>query len=69
MQRNKFVIIGTSGSGKTYLAKNLSLALNFKHIELDLYNHGSNWEQAEPEVFQHEKQELHQDGKSHFWMG
>ena len=51
MQRNKFVIIGTSGSGKTYLAKNLSLALNFKHIELDLYNHGSNWEQAEPEVF------------------
>ena len=51
MNKRKFIIIGTSGSGKTILAKNLSLYLNIRYIELDSYYHGSNWKQVDIDVF------------------
>jgi adenylate kinase family enzyme len=47
----RIVVIGTTGSGKTTLAKRLALALDARHIELDALYHEENWRPAEPEVF------------------
>lgn len=39
----RVVIIGTSGAGKTTLARHLASRLNMPHIEFDAYRHGPNW--------------------------
>ena len=39
----RVVIIGTSGAGKTTLARCLAARLGLPHIEFDAYRHGSNW--------------------------
>jgi len=39
----RIVIVGTSCSGKTTLAKNISKILNFPHFELDVLHWGANW--------------------------
>jgi adenylate kinase family enzyme len=49
MQR--IVIIGTSCSGKTTLAKSISLKLNIKHIELDELYWKANWVERETDDF------------------
>ena len=49
MQR--IVIIGTSCSGKTTLAKTISSRLNIKHIELDELYWKPNWIERESEEF------------------
>jgi adenylate kinase family enzyme len=36
-------VIGTSGSGKTTVAKALAAALGFRHVELDALHWGPNW--------------------------
>lgn len=47
----RVVVVGTTGSGKTTLAKELAAALGLRHIELDALYHGPNWTPAEPDVF------------------
>ncbi len=49
MQR--IVIIGTSCSGKTTLAKTISSKLNIRHIELDEIHWKPNWKERETEEF------------------
>jgi adenylate kinase family enzyme len=40
------VVVGTSGSGKTTMAKRLARVLDVPHVELDALQHGPDWEQA-----------------------
>ena len=39
----RVVVIGTTGSGKTTLARELARALGTVHVEFDSYRHGPNW--------------------------
>ena len=39
----RVVVIGTTGSGKTTLARDLARALGTVHVEFDPYRHGPNW--------------------------
>jgi adenylate kinase family enzyme len=48
---NRFVIIGSTGSGKTTLARELSRVVDAPHIELDALNWGPNWTAASTDVF------------------
>ena len=47
----RIVVIGTSGSGKTSLARNIALALNLPHAEQDAWNHLPGWQEAPLEEF------------------
>jgi adenylate kinase family enzyme len=49
MQR--IVVVGTSGAGKTTLARRLSARLGVPHIELDAFHWEPQWKEAAPEVF------------------
>ncbi len=51
MSIKRIIILGTTGSGKTTLAKKLSQALNIPHIELDAIHWQPNWEETEPLIF------------------
>ena len=44
-------VIGTSGSGKSWLAKNLATTLNIDYIEMDALNWKPDWQEASPEEF------------------
>jgi adenylate kinase family enzyme len=44
-------IVGTAGSGKTYLAQELSTRLGIPHIELDALFWRSGWQESENEDF------------------
>lgn len=46
------LVIGTSGSGKTFLGKQLAQALGCQHIEMDSLYWGPNWQAVPTEVFQ-----------------
>jgi len=48
---DRVVVVGTSGSGKTNLAKRLSRALQAPHIELDALHWGPDWAARAPERF------------------
>lgn len=47
----RVVVIGTTGSGKTTLARELALALGAEHVELDAYRHGPNWTETPDDDF------------------
>lgn len=47
MQR--VAVVGSSGSGKTWLAKRLAAALDLAHVELDAIHHGPGWTAASAE--------------------
>lgn len=50
----RLVVVGTSGSGKTMLARTLSAALSVPHIEMDAVNWQSGWRDIathEPDEF------------------
>jgi adenylate kinase family enzyme len=49
--RQRIVIVGTTGSGKTTLARRAAEIIGGRHIELDALYHGPGWVPADPEVF------------------
>lgn len=44
-------VLGTSGSGKTRLARRMAALIDAPHVELDALQHGPHWAQAGPEEF------------------
>jgi adenylate kinase family enzyme len=53
-RRNKptrFVVLGTSGSGKTTFARQLAFKLAVPHVELDSLHWDSNWMEAPDDIF------------------
>jgi adenylate kinase family enzyme len=48
---NRFVIVGSTGSGKTTLARELSRIIGAPHIELDALNWSPGWTAAPTDVF------------------
>jgi adenylate kinase family enzyme len=48
---SRIAIVGTTGSGKTTLARQLSGQLGIPHLELDAIRHGPNWEETPDENF------------------
>ena len=42
----RVVVVGTSGSGKTTVARQLAQIMKCKHIELDDLNWGANWQES-----------------------
>lgn len=53
----RIVIVGTTGSGKTALARDLARALELPHVELDALNWGPNWTPVPVDVFRDRVQE------------
>ena len=47
----RIVVIGTSSSGKTTLARKLAKKLHYEHAELDAFYWEPNWTEAKTEVF------------------
>ena len=47
----RIAVIGTSGAGKTTLARRLSAALDLPHLELDSVFHQPGWEPLPDEEF------------------
>ena len=47
----RVVVVGTSGAGKTTLARELARLLDAPHVELDAYRHGPNWTETPNDVF------------------
>ena len=49
--RTRIAIVGSTGSGKTTLAKALSESLGVSHVELDAFQHGPDWLQTPEKEF------------------
>ncbi len=47
----RIVVVGTSGAGKTTLARHLAERLGVPHVELDAIHWGPNWTPAPPDDF------------------
>lgn len=47
----RIAVVGTTGSGKTALARDLGLRLGIPHVELDALHWGPSWAEAPVEVF------------------
>jgi len=47
----RIAVVGTSGSGKTTMARGLAERLGVPHIELDALHWGPDWSPADPETF------------------
>lgn len=50
MPGRRIIVLGTSGAGKTTMARNLSARLGVPHIELDYLHWGPNWTEQPDEV-------------------
>lgn len=48
---DRLVLVGTSGAGKTTMAKRIAQALDMSHIEFDGIRHGPNWEETPDDLF------------------
>ena len=51
VSRRRIVVLGTTGSGKTTVAKRLSQVLGLPHLELDALRWDPNWTEAPDELF------------------
>lgn len=51
---DRVVVVGSSGSGKTFLAQTLSSILNLPYLELDSVFHRGGWRDTPDEQFQRE---------------
>jgi len=58
----RIVVVGSSCSGKTTLARRLAGLLNLKHVELDAIHWGPNWSAAETEPFRRDVSRSLDDG-------
>ena len=47
----RIVVVGTSGSGKTTVARELARRFGVPHVELDALHHGPNWLETPAEEF------------------
>ena len=47
----RIVVIGSSGAGKSALARELSQVLGVPHVELDAIRHGPNWTETPDDIF------------------
>ena len=47
----RLVLIGTSGAGKTTMAKRIARVLDMPHVEFDAIRHGPNWTETPDDVF------------------
>lgn len=45
-------VVGTTGSGKTTLARRLAVRVGVPHVELDALRHGPNWTELPDDAFQ-----------------
>ena len=48
---NRIVVMGTTGAGKTTLAREIARALDMPHIELDYYRFRPNWVEVPNDEF------------------
>ena len=48
---DRIVVIGTSGAGKTTMARSIAQALGRTHVEFDSYRHGPNWTETPDDEF------------------
>ena len=46
----RLVVVGTSGAGKTTIARQIASILDVPHIELDSYRYGPNWTKTPDDV-------------------
>ena len=63
---DRIVVVGTTGAGKTTLAREIARALDARHVEFDAYRHGRNWTETPDEVF---RERLRCALKGHTWVG
>ena len=47
----RVAVVGTTGAGKTTLARELASLLGAAHVELDAYRHGPNWTETPDDIF------------------
>jgi len=48
---NRIVVVGSSGSGKSTMARELSRVLQAPHVELDAIRHGPHWTETPDKEF------------------
>lgn len=48
---DRIVVIGTSGAGKTTMARSIARTLGRTHVEFDSYRHGPNWTETPDDEF------------------
>ncbi len=47
---SRVVVVGTSGAGKTSLARALASRMDVPHVEFDAYRHGPNWTETPDDI-------------------
>lgn len=49
----RIVVVGSTGAGKTLMARELSAAFRIRHVELDALRWDPNWTEVSDETFRH----------------
>ena len=63
---DRIVVVGTTGAGKTALARKVSRALDVPHVEFDAYRHGPGWSETPDDVFRERLRDVLAGGS---WVG
>ena len=63
---DRVVVVGTTGSGKTALAREVARALDVPHVEFDAYRHGPDWSETPDDVFRERLRDALAGGS---WVG